>query len=79
LVGDRIHGGSNGTVEEFSCVSEAPTDTVFELGPELLDGVELRGVGWKKKNRGSGKADGFDCLGILVGRQVVHDHAVAVA
>jgi len=49
---------------------------VFELGKDLLDGIEIGTVGRQEEELGTGPADGLSNRLALVGAEVVHDDDV---
>lgn len=50
---------------------------VFELGEGLLDGVQIRTVGWKEQQMRSDAPDGLAHSLAFVAAEVVHDHDIA--
>jgi hypothetical protein len=50
---------------------------VLELGEELLDGVQVRAVGWQEEHVGSGLAEGASCRLAFVAAEIVEDHDIA--
>jgi hypothetical protein len=49
----------------------------FELGEELLDGVQVRAVGWQEEHVGSRVPDGAPCRLAFVAAEIVEDHDIA--
>ena len=52
---------------------------VLHLAPHLLNGIEVRRVGWQEQGHGSCLLDKLEGQGVLVGGQVVHDDDIALA
>ena len=50
---------------------------VFELGEDLLDGIEVRAVGWQEAHCCARGFDGFPNTGAFMGNEIVHQHDFA--
>lgn len=77
--GDQGQCIGDGTVEGPTSERVGASYDVLELGPSLLDGIELWRVGRDEHNLSAGVAYGFKDFAILVCRQIVHDDNVARA
>ena len=53
------------------------SDELLELGEDLLDGIEVRAVGWQEHQARSARFDRFPHAGHLVAAQVVGDDDIA--
>ncbi len=50
---------------------------MLELGEDLLDGIEVRGVFWQEEELGSGRADELPHGFSLVAAKIIHDDDIA--
>ena len=50
---------------------------MFELGKDLLNGVQVRAVWWQKQEPGTNTPDGAANGGSFVTGEIIHDHHIA--
>ncbi len=75
--GDGFEGVANGLFEGLLAASLGGAQKLFELGPGLLDRVQVRRVGWQIDQLRAAGFDPFAYSHNLVRRQVIEDHYIA--
>jgi hypothetical protein len=70
---------ADGVPEQVDTSGGGASEQGPELGEGLLDRVQVRTVGWEVEALGAGGLDGLPHAFDLVGGEVVHDHAIALA
>ncbi len=76
LRGDLGYCVAEGAVQSFGRSCGSTAQKFLHLGPTLLDGVEVRGIGGKEEHVGMGRGYGAKCRAVQVGVVVVQDHDV---
>lgn len=82
-VGFRLKGsehfqrGVERKVKGFHGAGFGRSKILLELRPAFFDGVEVRGIGWKVEQSGSGGGDSITNAVNFVGGKIVHDDNIA--
>jgi hypothetical protein len=77
--GDFFQGDSDGMDESMECAGGQGSEGLFDLGPHLFDGIEVRAVGRQIPQLGSDGFDEFPDAWMLVAGKVVQDDYLAPA